>query len=106
MGRASLDVVDGGVTTRAPKKAEPAASGFGKIRAAIKAGWLRFAGILARVNSTILLTVIYFLIVAPTNLVLRVTRADPLSRRIGDDPSFWRAPEYRCDDLESCRKQF
>ena len=106
MGRASLDVVDGGVTTRARKTAEPAASGFGRIRAGIKAGWLRFAGILAKVNSAILLTVIYFLIIAPTHLVLRITRADPLSRRMGDDPSFWRAPEYRCDDLESCRKQF
>ncbi len=102
MGRASLEAVTGGETTRSPEVRAPAA-GFW---ATIKARWLRFAWLLARVNSTILLTVIYFLIVAPTSLMLRITRADPLSRRIGDDPSFWKAPEHPCDDLEACRKQF
>jgi len=106
VARTSLDVVDGGVTTRAPKKEAGTPEGFRKVWAVIKAGWLKFAWVLARVNSAILLTLIYFLIVAPTNLVLRVTRTDLLARRIGDDPSFWQAPEHPCDDLEACRKQF
>jgi hypothetical protein len=106
VGRASLDMVDGGVTTRAPRRPVAAAGRFGRMGAALKTGWLKFAWVLARINTAILLTVIYFLIVAPTNLMLRITRADPLARRIGDEPSFWQAPEHPCDDLEACRKQF
>jgi hypothetical protein len=106
MGRASLDAVSGGATAREPARKAAAVGGFRKILARVKAGWLRLAWVLARVNSTILLTLIYFLIVAPTNLALRITRTDPLARRIGDDPSFWKAPEHGCDDLEDCRKQF
>jgi len=106
VGRASLEAVDGGVTKRDPAKKASAEGGFRRVWGTIKAGWLRFAWVLARVNSAILLTVIYFLIVAPTNIMMRVTRADPLARRIGDDPSFWQAPEHPCDDLEACRKQF
>ena len=106
MARVSLDVVDGGVARRAPEKKEPAKGGLARTLGLAKAGWLKFAWLLARVNSAILLTVIYFLIIAPTNLVVRILRADLLAKRIGDDPSFWQAPEHPCDDLAACKRQF
>jgi len=106
VARVGTDVVDGGVTAKAPEKKEPPKGGLARTLGPIKAGWLKLAWFLARVNSAILLTAIYFLIIAPTNIVVRILRADLLAKRIGDDPSFWQAPEHPCDDLAACRRQF
>jgi hypothetical protein len=73
---------------------------------ALKAGWLRFAGILHRVNTTVILTLIYFVVIAPINLLTRLVRADLLKRRIGDEPSFWMDPEAPTSSLDDCRRQF
>ncbi len=73
---------------------------------AIKAGWLRFAAILAKVNTAILLTVIYFVVIMPANLIVRIARVDLMGRRIGEEPSFWRDPESPSMKIEDCRHQF
>jgi hypothetical protein len=73
---------------------------------AVKAGWLKFAGVLHRVNTVVILTFIYFVVIAPVNLLSRLLRADLLGRRIGDDPSFWVDPESPTTDLSDCRRQF
>jgi hypothetical protein len=73
---------------------------------ALKAGWLRFAGILHRVNTTVILTLIYFVVIAPINLFTRLLGADLLNRRIGDEPSFWMDPESPSSSLDDCRRQF
>jgi hypothetical protein len=77
-----------------------------RVLKAVKAAWLRFAAILAKVNTTILLTVIYFLVIMPANLIVRIGRIDLLGRRIGDEPSFWRDPESPSMEIEDCRHQF
>ena len=68
--------------------------------------WLKFVAILARVNTAILLTLIYFVIIAPVNLIARISRTDLIGRRIGPEKSFWQEPESKCDNLENCRRQF
>jgi hypothetical protein len=95
--------------TAAGSAAEEGERAPGPVRRALrglKKGWLRFAWILARVNTTILLTLIYFVIMAPVNLIVRLSRTDLLGRRIGSEKSFWQEPEGKCDDLEHCRRQF
>ncbi len=72
----------------------------------IKAVWLKFAAVLAKVNGAIVLTLIYFLIIAPINLLSRVMRADLMEKRIGEDPTFWKDPEGASRSLQDSRKQF
>ena len=52
-------------------------------------GWMSFAFALGYVNSRILLTVIYFLIFLPYNLVSRVLGRDPLQIRQRGGESYW-----------------
>ena len=73
---------------------------------AIKAGWLRFAAVLAKVNGAIVLTLIYVLIIAPINIISRVVRADLMGKRIGDEESFWVDPEAQTLTLRESRRQF
>lgn len=52
--------------------------------------WMTLAGVLGYVNSRILLTVIFYLILTPLGLVRRLFGSDLLERRSGREPSYWR----------------
>jgi hypothetical protein len=52
-------------------------------------GWMALAEALGYVNSRILLSLIYYLIIAPTALVLRLIGRDPLDRRGARRSSYW-----------------
>lgn len=80
--------------------------GWRRLGRSIKAGWLKFVAVLAKVNTTIILSLIYFLVIAPINILSRLVRADLLGRRIKDDPSFWVDPEGATNDLEEGKHQF
>jgi hypothetical protein len=58
---------------------------FGAVRPMLlkwpSAVWWRFAGVLAYVNSRILLTLMFSVLLVPLSLVWRVIGKDPLSRR-------------------------
>ena len=56
----------------------------------IKNGWMLFAQKLARINTVILLTIIYVMIVGPMALIAKMFRLDPLQRkRDTDKKSYW-----------------
>jgi hypothetical protein len=61
----------------------PAAAG------AFHRGWMRFAVALGHVNSRVLLTLVYYLIVTPYGVVSRLAGRDPLRRRGGGAASHW-----------------
>ena len=51
--------------------------------------WMRFTHALGYVNSRIILSVIYFLVITPYGLVLRVLRRDTMNRRGASRKSYW-----------------
>lgn len=60
------------------------------ILAPVERVWMVFAGILGFVMTNVLLTIVFFLAVTPTGLLMRLFRRDPLAR--GFDPgreSYW-----------------
>jgi hypothetical protein len=66
-----------------------------KILHYIKDKWYAFARILGRVNTVILLTLIYILIIGPMALVAKLVKSDPLQRKKNPaKTSYWlnRAP--------------
>ena len=59
-----------------------AARGFHK-------AWMRFAAALGHVNSRVLLTTMYYLVVTPYGVVTRLAGRDPLRRRGAKAESYW-----------------
>ena len=62
---------------------------------ALRAAWMGLAGLLGWVNSRILLSIVFFVLVTPLALVLRALGKNPLDLRIRDRPSYWRPPRVR-----------
>ena len=60
--------------------------------------WLRLGLVLAWVNTRIILTVLFYLVVTPIALVMRLFR-DPLDRRLAAEAtSYWQRRAARPDD--------
>ena len=51
--------------------------------------WMRFAAALGHVNSRVLLTLMYYLVVTPYGFVSRLAGRDPLRRRGARGESYW-----------------
>jgi hypothetical protein len=56
---------------------------------AINRGWMGLARRLGYVNTLVLLTLLYFLFLAPLGLLLRLLGRDTLRRRNGKNESYW-----------------
>jgi len=69
-------------------------------------GWKKFAHVLGIVNTKILLTLSYFLIMAIAAVIARILGRDLLDRRIKVGTSQWHEREPLPVDLESSRRQF
>ncbi len=56
---------------------------------AFHTAWMRFAVLLGHVNSRVLLTLMYYLVVTPYGVVTRLVGRDPLRRRGAKAESYW-----------------
>jgi hypothetical protein len=76
------------------------------VLAPVERGWMRFAEVVGRVNTRIILTLVYALVFTPIGLVRRALR-DPLDRRMRDGrASVWiRRPPAPVDPARY-RQQF
>ena len=52
-------------------------------------GWMRFAHVLGIVNTTLLLTIVFVLVVVPIRIVWLIIRKDPLRIRSTGIASHW-----------------
>jgi len=52
-------------------------------------GWMAIAAALGYVNTRILLSIVYYLVLTPMGVWRRLTGHDPLSRRAKGQPSYW-----------------
>lgn len=68
-------------------------------------GWMRFGEALAWVNTRILLTLIFFLVVTPTGLVMRLFGRSPIARARQTD-SYWTDVEPHSYGDRHVEKQF
>jgi hypothetical protein len=69
-------------------------------------GWKKFAHILGIINTRILLTVTYFVIFAIASVIVMVSRADLLDRKMTKKPSYYHNREPFKDTLETVKRQF
>lgn len=74
--------------------------------APVERAWMAMATVLARVNTRIILGLLYFLVFTPAGVLRRLAR-DPLDRRLGSGAtSHWIPRESSPFDPDRYRKQF
>jgi hypothetical protein len=54
--------------------------------------WMAIGGVLGWVNTRIILMIVYYGLIVPTGLVLRVLNKDPMGRRFERDATTYRIP--------------
>jgi len=58
----------------------------------VERGWRRLAETLAWINTRVLLTIVFYLVLAPVGLVRRIAGSDPLERRFDRSAAtYWKA---------------
>ena len=72
----------------------------------IKSGWMKFALALGRINSAILLTIVYLLAVGPTSIIGRLFRAKFLGERKKKEVSYAVPLTRVTSTVERAHKQF
>jgi len=77
-----------------------------KVLSLLWQGWKKFAHVLGIVNTKILLTVTYLVIIAVVAVFSRLFGADLLDRRMKPRPSYWHDREAADTSLEAVRRQF
>jgi hypothetical protein len=68
--------------------------------------WMKFAAFLAFVNARILLTLVYFVIIGPISLIVRLMGKDYLDRAIKASESSWKAKKPLVHSLRQSERQF
>jgi len=58
-------------------------------------GWMRFGLLINAVMSRVVLGIVFYLVVLPTGLVMRLTGKDPMRRRFEPDAASYRQPPSR-----------
>jgi hypothetical protein len=69
-------------------------------------GWKKFAHVLGIINTHILLSLTYFVIIAVASVFSRMFGADFLDRRMKKKPTYWSDREPVEVSMEACRRQF
>lgn len=69
-------------------------------------GWMRFAAALGWVNSRILLSLMYYGVMMPMGLVLRIAGRDPMNRRRRPAESHWIPRATPRQSREQFERQF
>ena len=62
--------------------------------------WMGFAELIGSINSKIILTVCFYLIILPFGLMLRIFRADPMARRLDKDKESYRVNSKQPSRME------
>lgn len=66
--------------------------------------WVKIAGVIAVVNTFLILTIVYYLMITPYAVVFRIFGRDPLDRKWRTGESYWHTRVPR--STESYEKQF
>lgn len=81
-------------------------NGIRAIGRAAKAAWMKFAYAVGWVNTRILLSVVFLVLLSIPALVLKLLGRDLLDRRFRDRESYWKDRRQEPQTLESGKHQF
>ena len=67
---------------------------------------MKLAKVLGRIQTTIILSLIYFIGVGIISVIALIFRRDFLDKSLTDRQSFWRDRAGKTPTLEDCKRQF
>ena len=64
--------------------------------------WMRFGLLISRITTPIILGLVFFVVILPVALVMKVLRHDPMARRFDDEAETYRVPSRKAlrDSME------
>ena len=62
-------------------------------------GWMKFGLLLSKITTPVIMTSIFFLIITPVGLVMRMAKRDPMRRRLEVD-----LDSYRVESQQPCKE--
>jgi len=68
-------------------------------------GWMRFGMMMNKITTPLILSIIYFLLIFPAGLIMRLSGNDPLSRKLNKTAKSYRIKSIK-DNIENLRKPF
>jgi hypothetical protein len=68
--------------------------------------WMKLADALAWFNTRLLLGLVYYLVMTPIGLLMRLLGRDPLDRRLHDRASYWIARTPQADPKGTMERRF
>ena len=69
----------------------------------LKKGWIKFGELLGKIISPIIMGLIFFLIITPIGLFMRLIGKDLLNLKYNNDKTYW---TKRSKDINKMKKQF
>ena len=72
----------------------------------LKSWWLAFARALGWVNTRVLLSIVYVVIIGIPAIVLKLIRKDLLDRKRSNAASYWAPKESASHSIEQAKHQF
>ena len=69
----------------------------------LKKGWIKLGEILGRVIAPIIMGFIYFIIITPIGILMRLIGKDLLNTKFNKDKSYW---IKRAKNIETMKRQF
>lgn len=91
----SLSVALGGLAVIAPKRLRP-----------VHRLWMAGAHALGLFNTRILMGLVYFLVITPMGMIMRLVGRDALDRQLKDRPSYWIEREQHADSVAAMERRF
>ena len=74
-----------------------------KILTPLKKGWIKFGELLGKIISPIIMGFIFFLIITPIGLFMRLIGKDLLNLKYNNDQTYW---TKRSKDINTMKRQF
>lgn len=59
--------------------------------------WMRFGLKMSKITTPIIMGAVFFLVITPTALVMKVFSRDPLHRKLSDNASSYRVPSHKTE---------
>jgi hypothetical protein len=69
-------------------------------------GWMRLAEALGWLNTRVLLSIVYYLMMTPLGVAMRLLGKDPLDRRLHDRASYWIVKDSQGDPKGAMERRF
>lgn len=68
--------------------------------------WMALGQIIGLIMTPVHMALVYVLVFGPTNIGARLLRKDPLDKKIGSGPTFWKEKELPPPTIKNMRHTF